>query len=154
MADSIKGLIQGMMPMDAELMQGKVISVNPLKIRMVNDEKLVINERICIVPWHLTNYQQTCDLSQGDGICVGSTAFANKHTHKNNGTTENGGGPAHSHSYKSDTEEAPAHSHRMDTCSLITYTITVYNALKVGETVHVLSLNNGKLYYVLDRVVT
>jgi len=29
----------------------------------------------------------------------------------------------------------------------------VYNALKVGEKVHLLSLNNGKKYYVLDRVV-
>jgi len=29
---------------------------------------------------------------------------------------------------------------------------TVSNALKVGETVHVLSINHGKLYYVLDRV--
>lgn len=31
--------------------------------------------------------------------------------------------------------------------------MTVYNALKAGETVHLLSLNKGKLYYILDRVV-
>ena len=31
--------------------------------------------------------------------------------------------------------------------------MTVYNGLKVGEKVHLLSLNNGKKYYVLDRVV-
>lgn len=105
MAESIKKVIQDMIPADVELMQGTVIAVNPLRIRMVNDEKLVINERICIVPWHLTNYQQTCDMAQGkDG--------------------------------------------------LMSYTITVHNALKVGEKVHVLSLNKGKLYYVLDRVVT
>jgi hypothetical protein len=30
--------------------------------------------------------------------------------------------------------------------------LTVHNALQVGETVHVLSLQNGKKYYVLDRV--
>lgn len=30
--------------------------------------------------------------------------------------------------------------------------ITVYNALKVGEVVHMLSFNHGKQYYVLDRV--
>ena len=30
--------------------------------------------------------------------------------------------------------------------------ITIYNALKVGETVHLLSFNHGKQYYVLDRV--
>lgn len=31
-------------------------------------------------------------------------------------------------------------------------TIRVHNALKVGETVHLLSLNHGKQYYILDRV--
>lgn len=30
--------------------------------------------------------------------------------------------------------------------------ITVLNALKLGDKLHILSLNNGKLYYVLDRV--
>lgn len=30
--------------------------------------------------------------------------------------------------------------------------ITVHNALQVGETVHLLSLNHGKQYYILDRV--
>ena len=29
--------------------------------------------------------------------------------------------------------------------------MTVYNALKTGEKVHVLSFNKGKQYYVLDR---
>ena len=31
--------------------------------------------------------------------------------------------------------------------------ITIKNALKVGEIVHVLSFNHGKQYYVLDRTV-
>lgn len=30
--------------------------------------------------------------------------------------------------------------------------ITIYNALKAGEVVHLLSFNHGKQYYVLDRV--
>ncbi len=30
--------------------------------------------------------------------------------------------------------------------------ITVHNVLRKGDKLHVLSLNNGKLYYVLDRV--
>ncbi|MCD8364693.1 MAG: DUF2577 domain-containing protein [Clostridiales bacterium] len=30
--------------------------------------------------------------------------------------------------------------------------MTVHNALKSGDTVHILSLYNGKQYYVLDRV--
>ena len=31
--------------------------------------------------------------------------------------------------------------------------MTVYNALKIGDTVHLLSLNLGKQYYILDKVV-
>ena len=31
------------------------------------------------------------------------------------------------------------------------WAVTVHNALKAGETVHLLSLNHGKQYYVLDR---
>ena len=97
---SLKGIFQGMIPADAELMQGTVIAVDPLKIQMTNDEKLIINERITVIPRHLSDYTATC-------------SFAKE--------------------YKE--------------------SITVYNALKVGDVVYVLSLNNGKLYYVLDRVV-
>ena len=32
--------------------------------------------------------------------------------------------------------------------------LTVHNALKSGETVHILSLCRGKLYYILDRVTS
>lgn len=99
-ATSLKGIFQGMIPADAELMQGTVISASPLKIQMANDEKLIVNERITVVPRHLSDYATTCSISGG--------------------ASEN---------------------------------ITVYNALKIGDKVHVLSLNNGKLYYILDRVV-
>lgn len=34
----------------------------------------------------------------------------------------------------------------------VKHKITVYNALKVGDEVHVLSFNHGKQYFVLDRV--
>lgn len=34
----------------------------------------------------------------------------------------------------------------------LTGSITVNNALKAGEIVHLLSLNHGKQYYILDRV--
>lgn len=118
---SLKGLFQGMMPADAEIMQGNVISVSPLKIQMVNDEKLIINERITVVPWHLSNYTTTCTIDWN---------------------TENKSGGSGDASFSS-------HRHEI----VGTKQITVNNALKVGEAVYVLSLNNGKLYYVLDRVV-
>lgn len=116
---SLKGIFQGMIPADAELMQGTVISASPLKIQMANDEKLIINERITVVPRHLSNYQTTCSLAKGTkGGVYGPSTDGSKLTD----FTFSG-------------------------------SITVYNALKAGEKVYVLSLNNGKLYYVLDRVV-
>lgn len=116
---SLKGIFQGMIPADAELMQGTVISASPLKIQMANDEKLIVNERITVVPWHLTNYTTTCSFAKGEKGSV----------------------------YGPDT--------RGDRLTDLTFSgsITMYNALKTGDKVYVLSLNNGKLYYVLDRVV-
>nr|DAH48756.1 MAG TPA: Protein of unknown function (DUF2577) [Bacteriophage sp.] len=116
---SLKGIFQGMIPADAELMQGTVISASPLKIQMANDEKLIVNERITVVPRHLTDYTTTCSFTKGAKGAV----------------------------YGPDT--------RGDTMTNPTFSgsITMYNALKTGDKVYVLSLNNGKLYYVLDRVV-
>lgn len=116
---SLKGIFQGMIPADAELMQGTVISASPLKIQMANDEKLIVNERITVVPWHLTDYTTTCSFTKGTKGTV----------------------------YGPDT--------RGDALTNLTFSgsITMYNALKTGDKVYVLSLNNGKLYYVLDRVV-
>ena len=121
---SIKGLFQGLLPEGEELMQGTVIQVSPLKIQMDNDQKLILNERIIIVPWHLTNYKQKATLKLKDG------------------------------SIDASTNNVDAHSHKLTTFSLVEGEITVFNALKKGEKVHVMALNNGKLYYVLDRVVS
>ncbi len=82
----------------SEIMQGTVISTDPLKVQMTNDEKLITSERITIVPEHLSDYSVKAEF-EGTEI-----------------------------------------------------TLTVYNALSAGDTVYVLSLNNGKLYYILDRV--
>lgn len=121
-ATSLKGLFQGMVPDGAGVLQGQVISASPLQIQIVNDDKLVIGESITIVPKHLTNYTATVDIAQGNGTVSGRTA----------------------------TEEE--HYHTLNTFNIYGATMTVYNALKVGETVHILSFNNGKKYYVLDRV--
>lgn len=117
---SIKQLFQGMAGEGAEVLQGIVKSVSPLKIQIVNDEKLTIGPNITYVPQHLTDYEtevtvkwQTESASGGSG----DAAYA-----------------AHSHGITGRKK------------------ITVHNALKVGEKVHVLSFNHGKQYYVLDRV--
>lgn len=115
---SIKQLIQGMTGDGVQVVQGIVKSVNPLKIQIVNDEKLTISAAITYVPRHLTDYTTTCSLAKGE---KGSVY-----------------GPATDGSRLTDFTFSGS--------------ITVYNALKVGETVHILSFNHGKQYYVLDRI--
>lgn len=115
---SLKGLFQGLAGEGVEVLQGIVKSASPLKIQIVNDEKLIIGPNITYVPRHLTDYTTTCSLAKGE---KGSVY-----------------GPANDGSRLTDFTFSGS--------------ITVYNALKVGEKVHVLSFNHGKQYYVLDRV--
>lgn len=131
---SIKQLFQSLVPKDLELLQGTVIAASPLKIQIANDEKLILNERITIVPRHLTDYKATATLAKSDGSLDSQTFQDGEHGGHLAGTG--------------------AHVNRLSTFTLTRGELTVYNALKVGETVHVLSLNSGKLYYILDRVAS
>jgi Protein of unknown function (DUF2577). len=49
---------------NTEVLQGIVKSVNPLKIQIVNDEKLTIGSNITYVPKHLTDYTTTYTISK------------------------------------------------------------------------------------------
>ncbi len=129
---SLKQLFQNMIPDGDEIMEGTVIQTGPLKIQMTNDEKLIINERITIVPWHLTDYITTADILKDEGTLDSQTFQDGAH-----GGHMGGNG---------------THVNHLDTYNLYKGTIKVYNALKEGEKVHVLALNHGKLYYVLDRI--
>lgn len=115
---SLKQLFQGMAGNGIEVLQGIVKSASPLKIQIVNDDKLTIGPNITYIPRHLTDYTTTCTLTKGDKGYV-------------NGPTSDGS--------------------RL-TDFTFSGSITVHNALQVGEKVHVLSFNHGKQYYVLDRV--
>lgn len=101
---SIKQMIQGMAPSSVEVVQGKVISASPLKIQLLNDEKMELSGNIICLPKHLSTYQTTVDIAAGGDI--GNI----------NGVS-----------------------------------MTVYNGLKTGEVVYILSFNNGKKYFILDR---
>lgn len=121
---SLKAVFQGTLAVDSELMQGTVISVSPLKIQAANDSKLVITETSAVVPKHLTNYSVGCSIDySGEGSVTIST---------------NGAGD-------------PWHTHEVMPFTL-SGTASIYNALKVGDKVHLLPLQSGKKYYVLDRV--
>lgn len=117
---SLKQLFQGMAGNGVEVLQGIVKSVGPLKIQIVNDEKLTIGPNITYIPRHLTDYSTEVTVSW---------------------RTENASGGSGDAAYAS-------HSHSV----IGRKAITVHNALKVGDRVHVLSFNHGKQYYVLDRV--
>lgn len=120
---SLKGLFQGMAAGDVEVLQGIVKSASPLKIQIVNDEKLTIGPNITYVPRHLTDYKTEIS---GPNI---------QNYYYTGNSMESGTAPV-----------IPSHVHAVGRIS-----ITVYNSLKAGEKVHVLSFNHGKQYYVLDR---
>lgn len=117
---SIKQLFQGMVDSGAEVLQGVVKATSPLKIQIVNDEKLTIGPNITYVPWQLTDYETEVTVDW---------------------VTESRSGGSGDATYASHTHDIKGRKK-----------IIVHNALKVGDTVHVLSFNHGKQYYVLDRV--
>ena len=173
---SLKQIIQNMTGGEVSVYQGTVLSANPLKIQIANDEKLIITSANTYVPRHLQDYTTTVDISGGS--VSGSTASGGGHSHTYNGTvndsshthsisgnTESGGDPehthsisgetgsdSHTHSYSGATQSAGAHTHSLSSFSVTGASMTVYNALKAGDTVHILSFCFGKQYYVLDRV--
>lgn len=147
---SIKEILQGMIPDSMGVVRGKVVSSSPLKIQVVNDDKLLLSENLICVPRHLSDYTTTCDLMLSEGSLDSQTKSDGSHPHGTSGQHggHTGGDGSHSHP---DTEGA--HSHKLSTFNIYSATIKVYNALKVGETVFLLSFNEGKKYYVLDREV-
>ena len=60
---SLKQLFQGMAGDGVEVLQGIVKSVGPLKIQIVNDEKLTIGPNITYIPRHLTDYSTEVTVS-------------------------------------------------------------------------------------------
>lgn len=51
---SLKALIQKLMPKPSEIIIGKVVSKNPLKVQAVNDEKLTFSKNTLVVPERLS----------------------------------------------------------------------------------------------------
>lgn len=173
---SFKQLLQSMMPDGDEIMEGTVIQTAPLRIQMTNDEKHVINERVTIVPWHLTDYTTRVSIQQGDGALKSSTEGDGRHDHGSSGEHghtegnhihEHGehdehvdGDGSHIHEGGEHTHDGGEHvhiyegphTHHLVSFELFKGIMTVHNALRKGDKLHILSLNNGKLYYVLDRV--
>lgn len=130
--ESIKGLIQSFTRSeDGSVIEAKVIAVSPLKVQATNDDKLILNAASLVVPRHLTDYTTKMTYALADGSLDSQTYVDGAH-----GGHVGGDG---------------THVNHLKTFTLTKGTITVYNALKVGEIIYLLRYNDGKKYYILDR---
>ena len=131
-SNSITALIRSAMPNGITVFQGKVIQENPLRIQALNDKKLILHEGIICLPRHLTDYETTCDIRLADGRIDSVTRIEGAHS-------------------QPDAGFAGAHRHHLETYNIYRAYMKVYNALKIGEIVYILSFNEGKKYYIIDR---
>lgn len=77
---SLKQVIQGMAGDGVEVLQGIVKSASPLRIQIVNDEKLTIGPNITYIPRHLTDYEAECTLTKGNGSISGPVSDGSRLT--------------------------------------------------------------------------
>lgn len=137
---SLKQLFQGMIPVGSTILQGTVTKDDPLEITAVNDSKLIISGNQLVVPWHLTDYTTHADYTMGD-----------KGELRNETFTKMDGDHLHTDSRDGPTSSVK-HKHYLEKLNSYKMTLKVYNHLQKDDIVYLLSLNNGKVYYVLDRV--
>lgn len=137
---SLKQLFQGMIPVGSTILQGTVTKDDPLEITAVNDSKLIISGNQLVVPWHLTDYTTHADYTMGDKGELRDETY-----------TKMDGGHIHNDSRGVPTTNVK-HKHYVEKLNAYKMTLKVYNHLQKDDIVYLLSLNNGKVYYVLDRV--
>ena len=129
---SIMAIIRGATSReDGSVIEAKVIGVGPLKVQATNDDKLILNAGSLVVPWHLTDYTTKMTYRLDKGTLDSETYNDGSH-----GGHVAGDGKNVNH---------------LRTFNLYKGTITVYNALKVGDMVYLLRYNDGKKYFILDR---
>lgn len=122
-----------------DLRYGTVVSVSPLKVQITN--QFTIPSSLLIVPRHLTNYTVFVSF---DWL----TEDESEHTHDYEDKTEEANG--HAHDYDGTTEEGSPHHHQV--ISEANKTITIHNALRIGDKVALIRKTGGQSYYILDRI--
>jgi hypothetical protein len=110
-----------------DLRYGTVVSTNPLSVRVTAD--FTIPKSLLVVPQHLTKYTVSMTMSGSTGEPVLSDEEGGS-----------GGG--------STGAELPPHTHSIGG----TRTITINNALRVGDKVVLIRKSGGNSYLVFDRV--
>lgn len=146
---SIKQLLQGMIPDGSAVIEGTVTSASPLEITLANDSKMKLTRNSLILPEWLTDVEKTIDIMLDGGNISAPTGMektggAHKHEGGEHDGHESGDGK---HVHENDGK----HTHYLKDFNIHGAKIVIYNHLKDGDIVLLLSFNNGKQYYILDR---
>lgn len=122
-----------------DLRYGTVKTVNPLSVQITAD--FILPAEVLVVPETLTNHTMTVSLNW-------TTESAGVHDHTYSDVTEESN--AHTHNYSGTVQESGGHTHTL--ASSASKTITLHNALAVGDKVALLRQNGGQSYYILDKI--
>lgn len=119
------------------VVEGIVLSPKPLQIKLVNNEKMVLDSDITTIPRHLTDYKTKITIPLASGAqLVAPTTEENAHSH----SCPDGG-----------TSTVGAHKHSLVSLKVVETEAIIHNGLKKDDVVVLLGYNNGKSYYILDR---
>ena len=118
-----------------DLRTGVVKTVSPLSIQI--SSQLILPEGLLIVPKTLTDYTVAVTMDW-------TTEGVGDHSHAYSGTDDGG------YNYSGSTDPAGSHSHQL--VSSASKTITIHNALKVGDKVALIRKHGGQFFYILDRI--
>jgi hypothetical protein len=118
-----------------DLRTGTVKTVSPLSIQV--SSQLILPEGLLIVPEKLKDYTMEVTLDW-------TTEPIGNHTHDYSGSCSDGG------SHSGTTNPAGTHTHQI--LSGKSKTITIHNALKVGDKVALIRKHGGQFFYILDRI--
>lgn len=118
-----------------DLRTGVVKTVSPLSIQV--SSQLILPEGLLIVPRNLTDYTIPVSLNW-------NTESIGDHSHNYSGKDSGGD------NYSDVTDPAGSHIHQI--LSSESKTMTIHNALKVGDKVALIRKHGGQFFYILDRI--
>ena len=139
-ATSIKGMIQQLAPEQIRMMLGEVISDDPLKVQVKNDEKLIIPKNLLVIPEWLTCHKYKAYIQTDAYMPCAEPSNDEAHDKQIdtaafvcNVACPSGAHPCAAHQYKASW-------------------IIIKNHLRAGDIVILLGFAGGKKYIVLDRI--
>ena len=125
------------------LVQGEVISVNPLNIQI--DQKLILPRECLKIPQYLTDYKVNIEIN----TATEDTTLNTEHTHEINYSDDTINGSSKKNTTSEIGKFESTHKHAV----VGTKEIVFKNALKVGDNVLLIREQGGQTYFVVDRVV-